>query len=208
LLSLLLTQSGSADAVPNVTTLQTEAIAKALPTTLKIGAASTAEDKDVIVCAKTFTDTNNIVTLTDLGTKPGTATLAAPDGFDTATPMGTAGLKDKYEIEFKAIVPTEQDKILEAVTAGTADCGVDHSADPGLSTGTFTVLQDDKALVPNDVLLPLITADAATDDVVSVIDATSNRLTTEQLQALLQRLTVAGSSPEMVAHDFTGNAGT
>lgn len=208
LLSWLLAQSGSTDAVPKATTLQADAIAKALPATLKIGAASTAEDKDVIACAKTFTDANAIVTLTDLGTKPGTATLAAPDGFETATPMGAAGLKDTYQIEFKSIVPTASDKILEVVTAGTADCGVDRSADPGLSTGTFTVLQDDKALVPNDVILPLITTDAGTADVLSVLDTTSARLTTEQLRLLMLRLKVDGASPEVVANEFTGNAGT
>ncbi len=208
LLSLLLAQSGSTDAVPNTTTAQAEAIVKALPATLTNGVFSTAEDKDIIACATTFTEANTIVTLTDLGTKPGTATLAAPDGFATASPMGAAGLKDTYQIEFKSIVPTASDKILEAVTAGSADCGVDRSADPVLSTGSFTVLQDDKALVPNDVIFPLVTADAATLDVLSVLDATSSRLTTEKLRALMLRLKVEGAPPEVVANEFTGNVGT
>jgi glycine betaine/choline ABC-type transport system substrate-binding protein len=208
LLSLVLAQSGSTEALPNATTLQAAAIVKALPPTLKIGAVSTAEDKDVIACATKFTDTSTIATLTDLGAKPGTATLAAPDGFATATPLGPAGLKDTYQIEFKSIVPTASDKILEVVTAGAADCGVARSADPGLSTGAFTVLQDDKALVPNDVILPLVTADAGAADVLSVLDITSTRLTTEQLRLLMLRLKVDGAPPEVVANEFVSNVGT
>jgi osmoprotectant transport system substrate-binding protein len=207
LLALLSANDTSAAAVPNATVLQTAAITKALPANLKIGSTSTAEDKDVIYCATTFTDTNTIATLTDLGTKPGVATLAAPEGFDTATPLGAAGLKDTYQIEFKSIVPTSLDKTLEAVNGGTADCGVGRAGDPALSAATVTVLQDDKALVPNDVILPLVSADVGTLDVLSALDATSARLTPASLRALMSRLTVDGASPEIVANEFTGNTG-
>ena len=200
-------QSGATDALPATTALQIDGISKGLPATLKLGATSTAEDKDVIVCAATFTQANTIVTLTDLGTKPETATLAAPDGFDTATPLGTGALKDTYQIQFKSVVPTAADKIIAAVTAGTADCGVGRSGDPALAAVTFTVLQDDKALVPNDVMFPLLTAEGATPDVLSVVDATSARLTSEQLRSLMQRLK-DGASPELAANEFTGNAGS
>jgi glycine betaine/choline ABC-type transport system substrate-binding protein len=54
----------------------------------------------------------------------------------------------------------------------------------------------------------LLTADAATADVLSLVDATSARLTTEQLRSMTQRLKVDGAAPEVVANEFTGNAGT
>ncbi|HVE17669.1 MAG TPA: glycine betaine ABC transporter substrate-binding protein, partial [Ilumatobacteraceae bacterium] len=127
---------------PNSTAQQAAEIVKGLPENLEIGTPTTAEDKDVVFCAKTFTDTNSVVTLTDLGTKSSTATLAAPDGFDTAAPLGAAGLKSVYNIEFKAVVPTEAAKTLDAVTGGTADCGVGRSADPALAAATLTVLED------------------------------------------------------------------
>jgi osmoprotectant transport system substrate-binding protein len=193
--------------MPNTTAAQAEVIAKLLPTNLKMGVPGTAEDKAVVFCAKTFTDANTLTTLTDLGTKPGLATLAAPEGFDTATPLGAAGLEELYGIEFKSIVPTAVDKTLEAVNAGTADCGVGSAADPALGTTTFTVLLDDKALVPNDVILPLVGGAAASDDALSVLDAMSSRLTPDSLRALNARL-VEGASPEVVALEFTGNVGT
>ena len=202
------TPSSTPVANPNSTTQQAAAIVTALPENLEIGTPTTAEDKDVVFCAKTFTDANAIVTLTDLGTKPGTATLAAPDGFDTAAPLGAAGLKSTYNIEFKAVVPTEAGKTLDAVTAGTADCGVGRSADPALAAATVTVLEDDKVLVPNDVIIPLFTKDIGSDDVVTEIDAISARLTPDSLRAMMGRLKVDGASPEIVANEFTGNAGT
>ena len=200
-------KTGATDPLPNTTTAQSEVIVKGLPQTLKVGVPSTAEDKDIVFCNKTFTDANTITTLTDLGTKPGIATLAAPDGFDTATPLGAGSLKDTYAITFKSVTPTTVDKTLDAVTAGTADCGIGRSADPTLAAATITVLLDDKALVPNDVVLPLMAAGSASADVLSVVDATSSRLTPEQLRALMKRLKVDGASPEVVANEFIGNAG-
>ena len=73
---------------------------------------------------------------------------------------------------------------------------------------SITVLEDDKVLVPNDVILPLFTKDIGTDDVVAAIDAISARLTPDSLRAMMGRLKVDGASPEIVANEFTGNAGT
>ena len=171
-----------------------------------MGTPSTAEDKDVVFCAKTFTDTNSIATLTDLGTKPGLATLAAPEGFDTATPLGGAALKDLYNIDFKSVVTTPADQALASINAGTADCGIGRAADPALGVTTVVVLNDDKALVPNDVILPVMGGAAATDDVVSVLDETSARLTPDSLRALTSRLK-DGATPEIVANEFIGAAG-
>jgi osmoprotectant transport system substrate-binding protein len=207
LFSWVQAKTGATDPLPNTTTGQAEVIVKGLPDTMKVGVPSTAEDKDIIFCNKTFTDANTIATLTDLGTKPGIATLAAPDGFDTATPLGGAGLTTTYSIAFKSVVPTTADKIVDAVTAGTADCGVGRSADPALAATTFTVLQDDKALVPNDVVLPVLAGSGAGDDVKSIVDQISASLTTEQLRALIKRIKVDGASPELVASEFTPTAG-
>jgi osmoprotectant transport system substrate-binding protein len=206
--NLLQGSSTTPEALPNTTAAQTTAIAKVLPGNIKMAVPATAEDKDVVFCSTTFTQANTIVTLTDLGTKPGIATLAAPDGFETTTPLGAAGLKDLYKIEFKAIVPTTSDKMLEAVSSGTADCGIARAADPVLSVTTLTILQDDKALVPNDVILPLYTTDVGSDDVLSVLDATSARLTPDSLRAITARLQTDGASPELVANEFIGAAGT
>jgi osmoprotectant transport system substrate-binding protein len=200
-------QAGLTDPLPASTALQTVAIAKSLPATMALGGASTAEDKPVIFCTATFAQANTIATLSDLGTKPQTATLAAPDGFDTATPLGTSALKDTYQIKFKSVVSTPADGIIAAVTGGKAECGVGTSGDPALAPVTITVLEDDKALVPNDVMLPLLSKAAGTPDVLTVLDGTSTRLTSSQLRSLSQRLK-DGALPELAANEFTGNAGS
>ena len=194
-------------AEPKTTGEQTTVIGNSLPANLTLATATSAEDKDVIFCAKTFTDTNTIVTLTDLGSKPDLAILAAPDGFDTSTPLGAAALKDAYQIEFRSIVSTPIAKAVDAVTAGTADCGVGRAADPALGVATLAVLEDDKTLVPNNVIVPLISKDAGTADVTSVLDATISRLTPDSLRALMSRLN-GGATPEVVANEFVGSGGT
>jgi osmoprotectant transport system substrate-binding protein len=207
LFNVLQDPSASPAELPNTTEGQVTEITKLLPGTLKLGAPSTAEAKDIVFCATTFTDANTIATLTDLGTKPGLATLAAPEGFDTATPLGEAGLKDLYGIEFKAVVATAVDQALESVAAGTADCGVGLADDPALGVTAVTVLQDDKALVPNNVIIPLVSGDAASPDAMSVIDTMTARLTPDSLRALMKRLK-EGATPEVAALEFTGNVGS
>ncbi len=207
LFDVLQDPSATAVELPNTTEAQVNEITKLLPGTLKLGAPSTAENKDVVFCATTFTDANTIATLTDLGTKPGLATLAAPEGFDTATPLGAAGLKDLYGIEFKSVVPTPADQSLEAVGGGTADCGIGRAEDPALGDAAVTVLQDDKALVANNVIIPLVGGDAASPDAMSVLDTMTARLTPDSLRALMKRLK-EGATPEVVALEFTGNTGS
>jgi len=202
----VLAKPGTTPTIPKTTSDQAAAIVKSLPGNLKISAPSTAEDKDVVYCATTYATSNGILNLTQLGAKPGLATLAAPDGFDTSTPLGTATLKDTYGIDFKAVVPTPLDKIPDAVTAGTADCGVGRAADPALGVATFTILQDDKTLVPNDVILPVMSSTFG-DDVIAAVDQISARLTPDSLRALMSRLKVDGATPEIVANEFAGNAG-
>lgn len=194
-------------AEPSSTGSQTTVIANSLPPNLTIGTATSAEDKDVVFCAKTFTDTNTIASLTDLGSKPGLAILAAPDGFDTSTPLGAATLKDAYEIQFRSVVATPIAKVVDAVNAGTADCGVGRAADPALGAATLTVLEDDKTLVPNNVILPLLSKEAGTPDVMSVLDSISSRLTPDSFRALMSSLNTAGATPEIVANEFVGSAG-
>ena len=203
--STTLTTGPSAE--PKTTGEQTTVIGNSLPANLTLATATSAEDKDVIFCAKTFTDTNTVASLTDLGSKPDLAILAAPDGFDTSTPLGAATLKDAYQIEFRSIVPTPIANAVDAVTAGTADCGVGRAADPALGVATLTVLEDDKTLVPNNVIVPLISKDAGTADVTSVLDTISSRLTPDSLRALMSRLK-DGATPEVVANEFVGSGGT
>ena len=161
----------------------------------------------MIFCSATFTQANTIATLTDLGTKPVTATLAAP----------TASTRRHRS------APHVEGHVPDPVQVGRPDRQrQDHrrchcwygrlrrrplAATRHWRAATFTVLQDDKAVVPNDVMLPLVTAAAGTLDVMSVIDATSAKLTTVQLRSLKQRLK-DGASPELAANEFTGNVGS
>ncbi len=83
-----------------------------------------------------------------------------------------------------------------------------RSNSPGLAADKFTVLLDDKALVPNDVILPLVNTGSASDDVLSVLDATSAALTTSAMQSMMVRLKVDGAPPEVVANEFIAKVGT
>jgi osmoprotectant transport system substrate-binding protein len=84
---------------------------------------------------------------------------------------------------------------------------VGRASDPALGVATLTVLQDDKTLVPNNVIVPVITKDAGTADVTSVLDSMSSRLTPDSLRALMSRLK-DGATPEIVANEFVGSIGS
>src|SRR4051812_44317786 len=81
------------NAVPTATTVQQQidALNAALPSTLEVLPASTAEDKDVIVCNKTTEDKYSFKTLSDLAKTSGEITLGGPPEFATRSPFGIPG---------------------------------------------------------------------------------------------------------------------
>lgn len=192
------------EATPTATNVeeQVAALQEALPDTLTVGTPSTAEDKDVIVCSQDVAEQHSLVTLSDLAKVSDEITLGAPPEFETRSPFGLVGFKDIYEAEFKEFVPLEIGAIADSINSGAIDCGNMFSTMSAILTNSFVALEDDKTIVPNEAVLPLITTAAATPDVLATLDAISAKLTTDVLKSLMVKVEVDKKSPDEVAQEF------
>jgi osmoprotectant transport system substrate-binding protein len=203
LLSHVLKQADP-DALPEAKNVdeQITALKAALPPELTIGAPSKAEDKDVIVCSSAVADKYSLKTLSDLSKVAGEITLGAPPEFEQRSPFGLVGFKEIYGAEFKEFVPLAYGVIPDSIESGAIDCGNIFSTQSVILTKGFIALEDDKTVVPNEAVLPLLRTEVATPAVLAVLDEVSAGLTTDILKAQLKKVEVDKKSPTIVAEEY------
>jgi len=203
LLSFVLRQADP-DATPTATNVdeQVAAIREALPDTLTIGTPSTAEDKDVIVCSREVAEQYSLTNLSSLAEVAGEITLGAPPEFETRSPFGLVGFREIYGAEFGEFVPLEIGVMADSLKSGAIDCGNMFSTMSAITTEGFVPLEDDKTIVPNEAVLPLLRTDAATPEVTSILDQVNAQLTTDVLKALMVKVEVDKLAPDEVADEF------
>jgi osmoprotectant transport system substrate-binding protein len=182
---------------------QIAALADALPDNLEVLEPSTAEDKDVIVCTSAVAEKYKLTNLTELGAVADQIKLGAPPEFESRSPFGIAGFKQLLGAkDFKEFVPLRGAAIADALKSGAIDCGNIFSTLPVITTEGFVALEDDKNLVPHEAVLPLISSEAATDDVTDVLNQISTGLTTDVLKELLVKTDVDAVAPAEVAKEY------
>jgi osmoprotectant transport system substrate-binding protein len=181
---------------------QVTALKAKLAPALTVGAPSTAEDKDVIVCTKAVADKYKLTNLTELGAASANITIGAPPEFETRSPFGLKGFTDLLGAKFKSYVPLPIEQVADSLKSGAIDCGNLFSTTPAISSNGFVALEDDKTLVPHEAVLPLLTTAAATPEVLQAVDAVSSQLTTDALTAMLVKTDVEKQSFDTVAKAF------
>ncbi len=202
LLSFILKAKGESPKAKNVAE-QVDALKAALPATLTVLTPSTAEDKDVMVCNKETADKYNLKTLSDLAKVSGDIVVGGPPEFAKRTPFGIPGLKDTYGATFKKFVPLEiGPAIADALKSNAIQCGNLFSTMSIITTNGFVALDDDKVIVPNEAVLPLIAKGSATPAVQAVLDGVDSKLDTDQLKAMMVKVEVDAADPAQVATDW------
>jgi osmoprotectant transport system substrate-binding protein len=207
LLSFILKAKNQTPTAKNVSE-QVTALKAALPSSLTVLTPSTAEDKDVIVCNKQTEDKYSFKTLSDLAGKSGEIVLGGPPEFATRSPFGIPGLKSLYNANFKQFVPLEiGPPLVDALKANAVNCGNLFSTDTSISTNNFTALTDDKTIVPNEAVLPLINKAKADPNVTAVLDAVNAKLNTDNLKAMMVEVQVDKKAEADVAKEWLSQNG-
>ena len=181
---------------------QVAMIKSILPSNLTVGDPSTAEDKDVIVCGSAVAEKYSLKTLSDLAKVADQITLGAPPEFETRTPFGLVGFKDILGAEFKKFVPLDIGAVADSIKSGAIDCGNLFSTMSVILTEGFIPLEDDKTLVAHEAVLPLLTTDAATPEVLDALNQVSAGLTTDVLKSLMVKIEVDKLSADEVAKNY------
>lgn len=182
---------------------QLAALAEILPDGLEVLTPSTAEDKDVIVCTAEAAETYGLTTLSDLGANAADIRLGAPPEFETRSPFGLVGFAEIYGAdEFKEFVPLAPGAIADALSAGEIDCGNLFSTLPVITTSGWVALEDDKVVVPNEAVLPLVRSEVVTPELTDALDEVNAALDTETLKELMVKVDGDAQAPDVVAEEW------
>lgn len=186
-------------------TEQITAIKAALASTVTVGNAASAEDKQVIACSAAAIKANSrtqLVTLTDLAANAPIITLGGSAAFMADKEFGMGAFTHFYGGSFKANTVVEDAGLAAAVKGNTADCFAMSSMNPVITTEKMTVLADDKVMVPANAAFPLIASAIAVPTLIGAIDTLNASLTTPRLNQMLNEVTASGNTPSVVANAF------
>lgn len=161
------------------------ALASAVPEGLQILDVSNAENKDSLNVTRAFSEANQVTSIADLAKIDGLKLAANPEFADRA--YGITGLEKIYsitEIEFVPISDGGGPATVKALVDGDVDVADIYSTTPSISQNDLVTLEDPKNLFAAQNVVPLISSDKATAEVIDILNAISAALTTEDLMDL------------------------
>lgn len=175
----------------------------ALPDSLVVLDMAVAEDKDAVVVTSDTAERYSLTTIGDLAPVAGDLTLGGPPEWKTRE-TGIPGLMDKYGVEFGDFRELDAGGplTLKALQNGQIDAGNIFSTDPTVASGELVALEDPESLFAAQNIVPLVRADALTDQIEETLNAVSAALTQQALLDLVDRVVADREDAADVASDF------
>ena len=158
---------------------------KALPGDLSILYPSPAEDKDTLAVTEATAQKWNLESIEDLAKHSPEVKVGAPSEFQTRV-TGLVGLKDDYGLDiapvnFVAISDGGGPATVQALTGGTVTAANIFSTSPSIEQNKLVVLEDPKNTFLAANVVPLVASQKMSNELKTVLDAVSAKLTTEAL---------------------------
>ncbi|MBO0681127.1 ABC transporter substrate-binding protein [Mycolicibacterium sp. S2-37] len=158
---------------------------KALPGDLSILYPSPAEDKDTVAVSEATAQRWNLRSIADLATHSPEVKFGGPSEFLSRS-EGLPGLKAKYGLDiapsnFIAISDGGGPATVRALTDGTVTAANIFSTSPAIEQNNLVVLEDPKNNFLAANVVPLVASQKMSNDLKTVLDAVSAKLTTEAL---------------------------
>ncbi len=162
------------------------------------------EDKNVFVVTGAFASANGLTTVSDLA-NAGDVTLGGPPECENretcfAGLTGTYGLSN---LTFESI--QEGSARVAALESGEIQLSLLFSTQPVITEKGFVALEDDKGLISPENIIPILSSevvDAFGDDVTSLLNAVSAKITTEALLDLNGKVELEGQAEADVAKQW------
>ena len=161
------------------------ALFRVLPGDLSILVPSPAEDKDSLAVSRETANRWNLKTIADLAAHSPEVKLDAPSEFLNRT-EGVPGLKKNYGLDitpnnFVAISDGGGPATVRALVDGTVTAANIFTTSPAIPENDLVVLEDPKNNFPAANVVPLVSSQKKSDELKTVLDAVSAKLTTEDL---------------------------
>ncbi len=188
------------------------ALFRALPGDLSILNPSPAEDKDTVAVSSETAQRWNLKTIGDLAAHSPEVKFGAPSEFLNRT-EGMPGLKETYGLDvpeknFVAISDGGGPATVRALTGGTVTAANIFSTSPAIKQNNLVVLEDPKNNFPAANVVPLVSSQKKSDELKTVLDAVSAKLTTDDLIKLNTETTGnSGINPDEAAQNWVRDNG-
>jgi len=158
---------------------------------------SPAQDQNAFAVTQATAQQYNLKTLSDLAAVSSKLVMGAGPECQTR-PFCIPGLQRVYGIKFKSFKALDTDGPLTraALKSGAIQVGLVFSSDADLTSLGLVVLDDDKHLQNADNVTPVIRKDKATDDVTTILNAISAKLTTTELIGLNSQVELQHMDPD------------
>ncbi len=172
------------------------ALYRSLPGDLSILNPAPANDSDTVTVTEATAQRWNLKSIADLVPYAAEVKFGAPSEFLNRE-RGLPGLKAKYGLDIKAdnfvsISDGGGPATVKALSGGTVTAANIFSTSPAIPANKFVVLTDPKSnFLPGNVV-PLLSSQKMSDEIKTVLDAVSARLTTAGLTEL--NASVSGNS--------------
>jgi osmoprotectant transport system substrate-binding protein len=185
---------------------------KALPGDLSILYPSPAEDKDTLAVTEETAQRWNLKSIEDLAQHSAEVKVGGPSEFQTRQ-TGLVGLKSKYGLDiapanFVAISDGGGPATVQALNSGAITAANIFSTSPAIEQHHLVVLEDPKNVFLAANVVPLVASQKMSNELKTVLDAVSAKLTTE---ALIEMNTAvegnAGVDPEEAAAKWVADNG-
>lgn len=188
------------------------ALLKALPGDLSILTPSPAADTDTVAVTRDTATKWNLRTIGDLAAHSAEVKFGAPSEFLNRT-EGLPGLKAKYGLDispgnFVAISDGGGPATVRALVNGTVTAADIFSTSPAIPQNDLVVLEDPKNNFLAANVVPLVSSQKMSDQLKTVLDAVSAKLTTQDLIDL--NTAVSGNSgidPDEAARKWVQSKG-
>jgi osmoprotectant transport system substrate-binding protein len=175
------------DAESTATTPETVLLAlfKALPGDLSILYPSPAEDKDTLAVTEETAQRWNLKTIADLAARSPEVKVGGPSEFQTRQ-TGLVGLKAKYGLDiapanFVAISDGGGPATVQALKSGAVTAANIFSTSPAIEQSNLVPLEDPENAFLAANVVPLVASQKMSNELKTVLDAVSAKLTTEAL---------------------------
>jgi osmoprotectant transport system substrate-binding protein len=169
-----------------------------------------------------FADSNAVGTLTSTAEKDGLTTISDLKGKSQDMVLAgspecreridcLAGLEKNYGLKFKQFTPVDIGLRYTVLDKGDADLSIVFTSDAQLANSNkYTVLEDDKGLIPAGNVIFIVSkkvADAAGPDLAATIEKVQRNLTLPVIQELNSRVDLGKQPPASVAYQYLSSLG-
>ena len=171
-------------------------------TSLRALAASPAQNSNAFVVTRTTAIRYGLRTLSDTAKVGGQLTFGGPPECSTRQ-LCLVGLQSVYGLKFRDVVALDVGGPLtrQALQSGGIDVALLFSTDPTITDDHFVVLEDDRGLQGAENITPIVRAEVLDrwPNMAEVVDAVSQRLTTDDLRELNAELASGNTNVAAIA---------